>query len=62
MEKEIATHLAFKPGKSHGQKNLVNCCTWGCKGLGHDLATKQQQQVLYDCTATCLSIKLLMNV
>ena len=30
------------PGKSHGQGSLVDCSSWGCKRVGHDLATKQQ--------------------
>ena len=33
----------FLPGKSHGQRNLAGCSPWGFKGVGHDLATKQQQ-------------------
>ena len=32
------------PGKSHGQRSLAGCSPWGRKRLGHDLATKQQQQ------------------
>ena len=31
------------PGKSHGQRNLAGYNPWGCEGVGHDLATKQQQ-------------------
>ena len=30
----------FLPGKSHGQRNLVGYSPWGCKRVGHDLATK----------------------
>ena len=33
----------FMPGKSQGQRNLVNYSPWGCKRVGHDSATKQQQ-------------------
>ena len=33
----------FLPGKSHGQRNVVGYCPWGCKRVGHDLPTKQQQ-------------------
>ena len=33
----------FLPGKSHGQRNLVGYSPWGCKRVGHDLATQQQQ-------------------
>ena len=32
----------FLSGKSHEQKSLVGYSPWDCKGLGHDLATKQQ--------------------
>ena len=31
----------FLPGKSHGQRSLVGYSPWGCKRVGHDLATKQ---------------------
>jgi len=34
----------FLPWKSHRQRSLVGYCPWGCKRVGHDLATKQQQQ------------------
>lgn len=30
------------PGDSKGQRNLV-CSSWGCKRVGHDLATEQKQ-------------------
>ena len=33
----------FLPGESHGQRSLAWCSPWGCKRVGHDLATKQQQ-------------------
>ena len=32
------------PGKSHRQRSLVDYSPWGCKGVRHDLGTKQQQQ------------------
>ena len=32
------------PGKSHGQKHLVDYSSWGYKRARHDLVTKQQQQ------------------
>ena len=35
----------FLPGKSHGQRSLVNCSPWGCKRVGQDLMTKQQQNI-----------------
>ena len=34
----------FLPGKSHGWRNLADYSSWGHKRVGHDLATKQQQQ------------------
>ena len=38
----------FLPGKSHEQRNLAGPWgPWGCKRVGYDLATKQQQQRLY---------------
>ena len=33
----------FLPGKSHGQRSTAG--PWGCKTVGHDLVTKQQQRV-----------------
>ena len=33
----------FLPGKSHGQRSLVDYSVWGFKRVGHDLVTKQQQ-------------------
>ena len=34
---------ALLPGKSHGQRSLAGCSPWGHRGVGHALATKQQQ-------------------
>ena len=34
----------FSPGKSHGQRILADYSPWGHKRVGHNLATKQQQQ------------------
>ena len=31
LEREMATHSRFLPGKSHGQRNLAGCSPWGCK-------------------------------
>ena len=36
--------LQFLPGKSHGQRSLAGYNPWGCKMVGHDLGTTQQQQ------------------
>ena len=33
LEKEMATHSIFLPGKSHGQRTLVDNSPWGCKEL-----------------------------
>ena len=35
---------AFFPGKPHGQRSLASCSPWDRVRVGHDLATKQQQQ------------------
>ena len=34
--------LVFLPGKSHGQRNLVDYSQWGHKRVRYNLATKQQ--------------------
>ena len=31
LEREMATHYRFLPGKSHGQRNLAGYSPWGCK-------------------------------
>ena len=38
---------AFLPGKSHGQRHLAGYSPWFRKSVGHDLATKQQQQLIH---------------
>ena len=43
LEEEMATHPVFLPGESHGQRSLVGYSLWGCKKVGHNLATKQQK-------------------
>ena len=43
LEEEMATHsVAFLPGESHGQRNLVGYRPRGYKTVSHDLTTKQQ--------------------
>ena len=42
LEKEMITLSSILAGKSHGQRSLVGYSPWGCKGVGHDLVTKQQ--------------------
>ena len=34
LEKEMATHSRILPGKSHGQRSLVDCSQWGHKESG----------------------------
>ena len=31
LEKEMATTSVFLPGKSHGQRSLMDFCPWRCK-------------------------------
>ena len=33
LDKEMAIHSVFLPGKSHGQRSLVGYSPWGCKSL-----------------------------
>ena len=44
LEKEWQLTPVFLPGKSHGQRNLEDYSSWGCKRVGYDLASKEQQQ------------------
>ena len=37
----------FLTGKSDGQNRLVGYSPWGLKRVGHDLETRQQQQINY---------------
>ena len=46
----------FLPGKFHEQRNLVGYSPWGCKKVGHDLMTKQQQTLLYLNKSVALSL------
>ena len=43
LEKEMATHSIFLPGKSDGQRSLVGYSLWVHKRVRHDLMSKQQQ-------------------
>ena len=44
LEKKMAIFTpVFLPGKSHEQRSLVGYRPWGCKRVGHVLATKEQQ-------------------
>ena len=42
------------PGKSHGQRSQVGCSPWGCKRVGHNLATTQQQQTTHGRLCVCV--------
>ena len=39
--------LVFLPGKSHRQKSLVGYTPWGCKSVGHGLATEHIVHLYY---------------
>ena len=43
LRRKLQPIPVFLPGKSHGQKSLAGYSPWGCKRVGHDLATIQQQ-------------------
>ena len=51
LEKEMATHSIFLPGKFHGQRNLVSYSPWGCiesnmtKQLSGEHAMHSQMQM-----------------
>ena len=53
LEKEMET-LVFLPGKSHGQRSLVNYSPWGLKKR-QDLATKEhlKVKVIHWCLSFC---------
>ena len=38
-EKGMAADSSILPGEFHGQSSLVGYSPWGCKGVGHNLAT-----------------------
>ena len=47
----------FLPGKSHRQRSLAGYSSWGNKRIGHELVTKQQQQIsISHVSGTVLSI------
>ena len=49
-------------GKSHGQRSLVGYSPWGHKRVGHDWATKQQQQRWLEIRKHFSSVQLLSRV
>ena len=44
MEKKWQPTPIFLTGESHGQRSLAGYSPWGCKRVGQDFVTKQQQQ------------------
>ena len=44
LEKEMATHYSILAWEIPWTESLVAYSSWGHKNVGHDLATKQQQQ------------------
>ena len=49
------------PGKSHGQRSLVGYCPWGCKRVGQNLATQQQQHPFSHLTHILIFVVLSMT-
>ena len=47
----------FLPLKSHGQRSLEGYSPWGCKRIGYNLSTKQQQCKLYNIMGKLLKIR-----
>ena len=45
MDKGVATQSSILAWKTHGQRCLLGYSQWGHKRIGHDLATKQKQQI-----------------
>ena len=43
--------LVSLSGKSHGERSLAGYSPWGCKRVGHDLATKTQQPTTFEAKA-----------
>ena len=41
----------FLPGKSHGQRRLVGYSPWGCRRVGHNLATEHACTICIDIYA-----------
>ena len=33
LEEEMSIHSSILAGKIHGQRSLLDCSPWGCKGL-----------------------------
>ena len=48
LEQEMETRASVLAWEIHGQKSLVGHSSRGCKRVGHNLATKQQQ-AMHEC-------------
>ena len=46
------TTPVFLPGELHEQSSLADYSPWGCKRVGHDLVTKQQQILIINEKST----------
>ena len=44
LEEGMATYSSILAWETHGQRSLAGYSPWDHKGVGHDLATKQQKQ------------------
>ena len=52
----MATHSSIPAEKFHGQRSLVGYSLWDRKRVGHDLETKQKQQIIM-YTITMMKVK-----
>ena len=43
LVKDMATYSSILPGKTHGQRSVVDYSPWGRQRVRRDLVTKQQQ-------------------
>ena len=50
----MAATPVFLPRKSHGLRNFAGYHPWGCKRVGHDLATKMYNICTLKTTKHCL--------
>ena len=46
LEKEMANHSSILVWESQGQRILAGYSLWGCRRIGHNLVTKQQQALI----------------
>ena len=57
LEKEQQPTPVLLPRESHEQKNLAGYSPWGFRRVGHNLATRQQQQGYKICRARVFGVK-----